>query len=256
MAAKKKATRTSNRTLADFKKDLDEGKYNSVVGARRSVSYIPEKDREKGLKLVAEKFGVGLDEPGEATRGSRRGKRAKPAKVAKKVAKKAAGRTAKAKPAKKAARKAKSDDDSAGAPVPAAKPPAGRKRSVGTGIGTVARSVLPEDKLMAELGLVGGVVGTIDQAIRTMEKANEMSGGKLNIQLGLQSAADTLGEAVSSLSRYVPKRQPETAPTAPSEPVVEGERPTNNAAAIAAATAAGIPIPPELQGEQQSTALS
>lgn len=64
----------SRRTFNQFEKELKEGHYTSVVGARRGAAYLPKAKRENALALVAAHFNIAIDEPGEATRGARVGR--------------------------------------------------------------------------------------------------------------------------------------------------------------------------------------
>ena len=218
MTKKPAKQRNYNRTFDQFKTELSDGHYNTVVGARRGAAYLPEVDKAKALGLVAKHFGVGLDEPGEMT--GRRGRK-------KKVARKVRGKTGRpsAPPANGAA---------AASPEPAAPKRRGRARKV-RAEETVVRSSRQNNGSIADaIGAANTIVGTIDQAIRSIEWANKVAEGKLDILSGLQEAVDTQVLAVKSLRRQLPS------------PVdgVEEDRPTNHQAAAAAARAVGI-VPDE-----------
>jgi hypothetical protein len=215
MTKKPAKQRNYNRTFDQFKAELSDGHYNTVVGARRGAAYLPEADKAKALGLVAKHFGVGLDEPGEMT-----GRRGRKKKVARKVRK--TGRPS-APPANGAA---------AASPEPAAPKRRGRARKVRVEDTTARPSRQNNGSIADAVGAASAIVGTIDQAIRSIEWANKVADGRLDILSGLQEAVDTQVLAVKSLRRQLP-------------PPVDGasaeeDRPTNHQAAAAAARAVGI----------------
>jgi hypothetical protein len=267
MAAKKNAKK-SDKTLEQFKSELKSGHYNSVVGARRGVAYIPEKDREAGLKAVASHFGIGLNEPGEATRGERSGAKKKVAKKApaKKVVKKAAASPVPAKGAKKkvAAKRKKAAPATEAPPAEAAAPteaapvtPAAPKkqRTRKSVHGSApATNFASGSGPLTDLGIVMQVCGTVDQALKTIQLAQQVSKGELNIQEGLREIVETSAAAVASLRKHLPtgltteQLQPGGPPpeaatpsSIPPAPYGNGERPTDMGALTQAANAAGFP---------------
>lgn len=261
----KKTTRQSDRNLEQFKAELTEGHYNTVVGARRGAAYLPEKDKEVALKLVAKHFGVGVDEPGEATRGVRKGKtggakKKVSKKVAKKVAKKAAP-TATAAPMKgkkkvarkTSARKAAAAAPSVAPPAPTAEAteatPTVKKVRAARGskkASTGAAPKSPPTGVLSDLGIVQNICGTVDTALRTMQLARSLSGDKLDLSDGLREIVETTGAAVASLRKHLPPSVdvlPKEATGSLPDAQGNGERPTNMEALSQAATAAGFPAP-------------
>ncbi len=270
----KKTTRQSDRNLEQFKAELTEGHYNTVVGARRGAAYLPEKDKEIALKLVAKHFGVGVDEPGEATRGARKGKvggvkKKVSKKPAKKVAKKAAA--APAIPAKGAKKKVSKRKAAAKATTPppapvgeaeavvaagASKPktePAkkvravrGSKKAAAKG-GEKRAASAPSGGVLSDLGIVQNICGTVDTALKTMQLARSLSGDKLDLSEGLREVVETTGAAIASLRKHLPttvEAAPAPVPAAgPMPEMSNGERPTNMEALTAAAAGAGFPPP-------------
>lgn len=271
----KKSTKHSTRTLEQFKEELSNSHYNTVVGARRGAAYLPEKDRDAALKLVAKKFGVGIDEPGEATRGDRRSKKvgsrkktvkrvaaaAPPAKGKKKVAKKVSKKAAR-KPAEPEAAPAEAETAEASAPVPVAEgeAPVKKKRAVRGSKKADAKTAeanpdytTPTAKgPLGLLGVASKIIPLVDQALVTIARAKEYSGGTLDITAGLRDVIDTTGAALKELRRHLPDTSelehlaslsgPPSASYSPPEAAVygDGNRPTNHQALQEAAAAAGV----------------
>jgi len=262
----KKTTRQSDRNLEQFKAELTEGHYNTVVGARRGAAYLPEKDKEVALKLVAKHFGVGVDEPGEATRGARKGKaggakKKVSKKPAKKVAKKAAPAAAapppkgKKKVAKKLGKQKKAAPAAASeapqAPTAEAAPAAAPVKKVRAARGskkaaTAKAPTAAPGGVLSDLGIVQNICGTVDTALKTMQLARSLSGDKLDLSDGLREVVETTGAAVASLRKHLPASVdalPKEAPGPMPDPQSNGERPTNMEALTQAAAAAGFPPP-------------
>lgn len=265
----KKSTKHSTRTLEQFKEELSSQHYNTLVGARRGAAYLPEKDREAALKLVARTFGVSVDEPGEATRGVRR-KASKPGGKKKAVRRAAAALPIKGKKkklGKKTSRKAarKSADPEA-APVEASAPsepspeveeaevaaPVKKRAASGSKKKTAEKFSHPPmpvigDGPLSQLGIASSIIPLVDQALETIAKAKAHSGGTLDITTGLQDVLNTTGAALRELQQYLPRpKEPELVPGGPLPELStavygDGVRPTNHQALQEAAAAAGLP---------------
>jgi hypothetical protein len=264
-----KNAKRSDKNLAQFKAELAEGHYNSVVGARRGAAYLSEGEQAAALKAVAAHFDVGLDEPGEATRGERsKGKKKAKKKVArkataKKIAKKAVASGVPAKGAKKKYLK-KRGAQKASTPPPAepevatasapeqvkkVRAPRGSKKAA---VHAPALDFPRTTGALSELGIVSNICGTVDQALKTIQLAQSLSKGELNIQSGLQEIVETTGAAVASLRKHLPPslfpemQASEPPVSAPVPTYSNGERPTNMDAlghAVAAAAGAAQPTP-------------
>lgn len=241
MATKKKVARKINITLDKIREGLEAGKYNVAVGARRAASKLPDADKAKAEKLIADYFGA------TATVGKTKVPVEK--KASKRVGKKVSSRFAKnpevapvvaeAKVKKPRGRRPKGDETSS-------------PKAVFADSKKMVAKVSDTDRMLYEVGFRGNIIDVVGRGISTLERAQQMSGNRLEIQGVLQEASDTIGAAVSSIRKLMPGQHPEQSlpidtlsDVSENPPVLEGDRPSNHAAAMAAAAATGVPVPSE-----------
>jgi len=268
MNKKKVAKRVYKATLESFKANLNEGKYESIGGARKAAAYLPDGDKVAALKLVDKRFDSdGADvakkvdkraakEEKPAKRNIKKTQAAVSAPVKLGVLKKKPGR-----PRKVVAETVLPPLETVlTAPVAAPKNKPGRPRKNPLPVVSVApeaalvRTPAPEktkrrkseevgSEPLDKIGLIGRVMGGLEAALRILEKANSLSNGMLNTT-GYQDIAETATSAIRALKPHVTQLAHQDSPP---PPVIssngQADRPFDQALLDAAAQSAGIPLP-------------
>lgn len=243
---KKTAKRNKNMTFEQFKAKLAGNEYKTVVGARKGAAYIPEAEHQKALVLVSKHFGVGLDEPGESTRGP--GKKVIKKKVTWKGAAKAAAKPVKAKATRRAAAKSEAPA-SVAPPAPARKP---RVRRTPEPEATTQPSISSQEAaLFQKITAICNAADVSQKVIAALDLANKIS-KNIDIDDALRETVETLKvsvraireQGVSAMSPSEP-HQPESQPVSETleNPYGNGMRSADPQALAAAAAAAGVAPP-------------
>jgi len=209
-------------TPAKFKERLSSGGYKNAGGARKSVgkSDWSDVDKDKMRALIDKHFGAEAAQPEK--------KAAKKKAPVKKAAKKGRVKKAAAKPVKKGRVK------KAPTKKVAKKTRAVAKRQPKIDAGA--------DASLAEIHIVGQVVGTITQAINAMEKANSVGGGSIKVAEGLRAAQSGLTGAVNHLNSEVVSKW-----SAPKKSANNGVTKPIPSFADAAPAAVGLPAEEEIE---------
>ncbi len=266
-------------SLKTFKEKLEAGEYKGLTGANRAIGKTKElsdKEKEKAKAMALEFFG-------EDRGAAKPAKAAKAPKAAKKAAKKAAPKlvrvprapkaakptAAKAAPAKRG-KKAKKSTGRQPRTAPSEAAPVQTKVRTPSHNGVIQTPAEPVSEAAGEqqrVVMFGGVIGSIDQALRSMQYAKELLGkGDVGPATGVEmdkfigDAVGMMARAVQAMDRTVvsphlgtPTRQPSTKGRASVPPV---EEPSEESAPDEEAFAEGtVPVPrnglKELTPEEQ-----
>ncbi len=187
----------------DFKKDLDNGLYQSATGARRAVGKFAdwgEPERGKARKMIDKHFGEASTAPpkkGKKAKKKAAPKKAKGKKATKKKAKAAAKKvpqqtepsekTAKRAPVKKAAAKKTAQK----------KAPA-KKKGGGRGKASKATTGAPSTRVLASADVERNRLGTYEQALSNLRTIRDID-PEHDVGAALQEATEGIRECLSRL---------------------------------------------------------
>jgi hypothetical protein len=248
-----------------IRKRIKDGAYPTLAGANRAIGKtqgLSEDDKTDLKKYAAKHFGA--DAPAAAPAAKKAGKKAskkaaaKPAKAAKKASKKTAKKASKRAPKAAAASDTEADTSESTAPAVVATEaaPAPRRRGRAPAVGKPSSQLeLPltlnepaggsggsGNTLAAKATLMGNVIGTCDQMLRSITMANNLIPKEVAAE-GSSIVAKTMTRAVQVLDRDVvsPLLQDSTtekalAPKAKRTPPPKPKNPTTTASVVAAAT--------------------